>query len=105
MVIRFPEVNAFYEYAHKTLLFKDVLILQLRAFTTVVPLFSTFEASTSSLFVSSSRIPTIPCQMADSLAVRAVYNAWAIVVKYALVAQRASIVVTFPLPPVASILY
>ncbi|GJR13404.1 putative reverse transcriptase domain-containing protein [Tanacetum coccineum] len=81
------------------------MILQLQAFTTVVPLFSTFKASTETLIVISSRIPTIPCLMADSLAVRSLYSARAIVVKRALVAQWACIVVTLPLPLVASILY
>ncbi|GKE03987.1 hypothetical protein Tco_1396005 [Tanacetum coccineum] len=88
-----------------TILVPQVPILQLHAFTAIVPLFSTFKASTSSLILSGSRIPTIPYLMADSLVVRALYNARAIVVKCALVAQWDSIVVTFPLPFVASILY
>ncbi|GJQ92479.1 hypothetical protein Tco_0003618 [Tanacetum coccineum] len=67
-------------------LIPQVPILQLQAFTTVVPLFSTFKASTETLIVISSRIPTIPCLMADSLAVPALYSARAIVVKRALVA-------------------
>ncbi|GJV93502.1 hypothetical protein Tco_1541315 [Tanacetum coccineum] len=83
----------------------EVSILQLQEFTTVVPLFSTFKSCTGSLIVSSSRIPTIPCLIADSLALRALYSARDIVVKGALVAQWASIVVTFLLPLVASIFY
>ncbi|GJZ94731.1 hypothetical protein Tco_0666934 [Tanacetum coccineum] len=64
-----------------------VSILQLWAIILVVPLIPTFIASDGPLMVSSSRIPTIPRQMADFLAVRALYSARAMVVKLALIAQ------------------
>ncbi|GKA71855.1 hypothetical protein Tco_0778071 [Tanacetum coccineum] len=50
-------------------------------------LLPTFKACKGSLIVRSSRTPSIPCQMANPLTVRARYSAWAIVVKLALVAQ------------------
>ncbi|GKF40593.1 hypothetical protein Tco_0123935 [Tanacetum coccineum] len=64
-----------------------VSILRFRAITLVVPLIPTFIASDDPLIASSSRIPAIPCQMADFLAVRALCSARAIVVKLALVVQ------------------
>ncbi|GJW54208.1 hypothetical protein Tco_0098293 [Tanacetum coccineum] len=58
-----------------------------RAITLVMSLLPTFKASEGLLIVSSSRIPTIPYQMADSLAIRALYSAQAIMVELALVTQ------------------
>ncbi|GJU20816.1 hypothetical protein Tco_1154158 [Tanacetum coccineum] len=62
----------------------------------IVPLIPTFIASDDPLIVSSSRIPTIPCQMADFLAVHALCSAWAIVVKLALVSQWKSSSILLP---------
>nr|GFD54777.1 hypothetical protein [Tanacetum cinerariifolium] len=64
-----------------------VSILSFWAITLVVPLIPTFIESDGLLIASSSRIPAIPYQMADFLAVRALCSARAIVVKPALVAQ------------------
>ncbi|GJX40000.1 hypothetical protein Tco_0254990 [Tanacetum coccineum] len=52
-----------------------------------VPLIPTFIASEGSLIVSSSRTPTVSCQVTDPIAVCALYSARAIVVKLALVIQ------------------
>ncbi|GJW47313.1 hypothetical protein Tco_0078959 [Tanacetum coccineum] len=73
-----------------------VLILQFRAITLVVPLIPTFITSDDPLIASSSRIPAIPCQMADFLVVRALCSARAIMVKLALVAQWKSSSILLP---------
>nr|GEY02894.1 hypothetical protein [Tanacetum cinerariifolium] len=62
----------------------------------VFPLIPMFIASDGILIVSSSRIPVIPCQMANFLAVHALCCAWAIMVKLALVAQWKSSSILFP---------
>ncbi|GJV37202.1 hypothetical protein Tco_1409679 [Tanacetum coccineum] len=74
------------------------------AVKSLMPLTSTFKASEGSLILSSSKIPTILGYVANLLMILAFYNARPIVVQLAFVAQRASIVVTFLLPLVASIL-
>ncbi|GKF23453.1 hypothetical protein Tco_0075775, partial [Tanacetum coccineum] len=56
------------------------------AVTSVVPLILTFIAGEGSLVVN--RTPTVSGQVANTLAICTLYNARAIVVKLALVAQR-----------------
>nr|GEV96528.1 hypothetical protein [Tanacetum cinerariifolium] len=62
------------------------------------------ELPSGMMLVKSSRIPTIPGHVANLLAILAFYNAQPIMVQLAFVAQRASIVITFLLPRVVSIL-
>nr|GEX71149.1 hypothetical protein [Tanacetum cinerariifolium] len=73
-----------------------VSILQFYAITLVVPLIFTFIAIDGLLIASSSRIPVIPCQIADFLAVHALCSAQAIMVKLALVAQWKSSSILLP---------
>ncbi|GKB00024.1 hypothetical protein Tco_0828017 [Tanacetum coccineum] len=53
----------------------------------VIPAYNIHECRVRALIVGSSRIPTIPCLIADSLALRALSSARDIVVKGALIAQ------------------
>ncbi|GJX48911.1 hypothetical protein Tco_0275756 [Tanacetum coccineum] len=66
---------------------------------------STLIACENSLILISSMVLTIPGYVTNILAIFALYSARPIVVHLALVAQRASIVITFLLPLVASIFY